>query len=90
MDSENFNGVKVTEKYLDGLNLEEEFKEFGGHDISEFMEFLEDKYGNSLAADLRFCGFVFNWMSTEEFLDYLRKRYPGFSCVEYTKYWIEI
>lgn len=90
MDLEIFDGVKETEKYLDGLNLKEEFKEFGGHDLSEFMEFLENKYGNSLAADLKFCGFVFNWMSTEEFLDYLRKRYTSFDYAEYKKYWIEI
>lgn len=82
-----FDGVKCTEKYLDRLDLEAEAVEFGGCDIDNFMEFLENKYGDSLNSDLRFNGYVFNWMNTVEFLDYLSRRYGNkFRYYEIIKY----
>ena len=81
-----FEGLKCTEEYLHTIDIKQEASEFGGNDLGDFMDFLEDKYGKTLV-DPVFCGFVFNWMNTEEFLDYLNKRYAEFYFREISIYY---
>ena len=40
-----FDGLKCTEEYLDTIDIKQEASEFGGNDLGDFMDFLEDKYG---------------------------------------------
>lgn len=82
-----FEGLKCTEEYLDTIDIKQEASEFGRSDLGDFMDFLEDKYGKTLVDNPVFCGFVFNWMNTEEFLDYLNKRYAEFYFREISTYY---
>ena len=49
-----FEGLKCTEEYLDTIDIKQEASEFGGSDLGDFMDFLEDKYGKHWSIILYF------------------------------------
>ena len=56
--------------FLDSIDILELMKDF--QDVSELMELIEEKYSKDYYEE-----FIFNCISTDEFVDYLQKRYSN-------------
>lgn len=64
--------LEQTIKFLDSIPID---KYIIGHvDIYDIMNKIEDDYGASLESNPTFEGYVFNWMTSDEFAYYLRKK----------------
>lgn len=61
-----------TRQFLDALPIEKFLTQ--GRDLHDVMDNIQDSYGPSLKDDSVFQGDVFNWMSADEFADYLRNK----------------
>lgn len=57
--------------FLDTIDLEEFFVE--NKEIHNIMQSIEDKYGKDYKEE----PFIFNCMSSDEFIDYIKERYKG-------------
>ena len=64
--------LKQTERFLDSIEIDKYIKKH--RDISDIMDKIEEDYGYSLEDNPIFEGCVFNWMSQEEFVDYLTNK----------------
>lgn len=64
--------LEQTIKFLDSIPID---KYITGHvDIYDIVNRIENDYGPSLEDNSTFEGCVFNWMNSDEFAYYLRKR----------------
>lgn len=61
-----------TKKFLDSLPWKEYLSL--GKDLYDIMDEIQQTYGDSLEDNPVFRGEVFNWMSTDDFADYLRDK----------------
>lgn len=64
--------LKQTEEFLDSIRIDKYIKKH--RDISDIMDKIEEDYGYFLKDNPIFEGYVFNWMSQEEFVDYLTNK----------------
>ena len=64
--------INKTEQFLDTIPIEEYVA--SGCDLGEVMNRIEEDYSDLLDNDEFFCGYVFNWMNTDEFASYLKRR----------------
>ncbi len=64
--------LKQTEEFLDSIRIDKYIKKH--RDISDIMDKIEEDYGYFLEGNPVFEGYVFNWMSQEEFVDYLTNK----------------
>ena len=62
-----------TEQFLDKIPIEKYIVE-PVCDLAKVMYKIENDYSDSLSNDEFFCGYVFNWMSTDEFASYLKRK----------------
>lgn len=67
-----YNDLRDTYIELDKFNFEEEFELGRDYNLKEVMAFVADKTQHSLPE--KFEGDIFNFMSTNEFIDYLIQR----------------
>lgn len=64
--------LKQTIKFLDSIQIDKYIIVY--MDIHDIMDRIEDDYGAFLEDHPIFEGYVFNWMTSDEFADYLRKK----------------
>ena len=55
-------------------------------DMNELMCAVADKFYNDPYLPYEWDGDIFNWCTMDEFVDYLRQRYPQFHINEITTY----
>lgn len=67
---------KKTVDFLDSIYIEDYAKFEDFQDIYELIDALEEEYEDELRHDPHFQGILFNWMTPDEFQDYLHSRYP--------------
>lgn len=73
---------KKTVDFLDSIYIED-YAEFGHfQDIYKLIDTLEEAYEEELKNDEHFRGILFNWMTADEFQDYLHSRYPWWAFDE--------
>lgn len=70
-------------KFLDTLDLKEAIKTHS--DVYDLMNYIEETYGK----DYKLESFIFNCTSTDDFIDYLSRRYD-INVTEIIKYEITI
>lgn len=64
--------IMKTEQFLDTIPMEKYLT--SGCDLREAMNQIEEDYSDLLSNDEFFRGYVFNWMSTDEFASYLKRK----------------
>lgn len=64
--------LKQTEEFLNSIEIDKYIKKH--RHISDIMDKIEEDYGYFLEDNPIFEGYVFNWMSQEEFVDYLTNK----------------
>lgn len=64
--------LKQTEEFLDTIPVENYLQSY--KDLSEVMKEIQRDYGDKIKDSPIFEGDVFNWISIDEFADYLRKK----------------
>ena len=65
--------IRKTEEFLDTIDVKKYLQE--DKDLYDVMDEIEEDYGKTLEDNPVFEGYVFNWMSSDEFGDYITKRY---------------
>lgn len=79
---------KVQKEVLDKIDFLPYIKDANNKNIIRLMEAVEKDYDNTELTNNKFLeGDTFNWISVDEFLSYLLKRYPkNFDYYEVTEY----
>lgn len=80
--------MKAQKETLDKIDFLPYIKKFKGKDFYLLVTAVEDDYnGTALTKNEFLEGFIFNWYSESELLDYLTERYPKeFKYQEVTQY----
>lgn len=80
--------TKAQKEVLDKIEFLPYIKDAHNKNILRLMEAVEKDYDNTELTNNEFLeGDTFNWISVNEFLDYLYKRYPkNFDWYEVTEY----
>lgn len=65
--------MKETKKFLDTIDIRKYL--YDGKDLYDVIDEIEDDYEEAVRDNPIFQGYVFNWMSTDEFGDYITERY---------------
>jgi hypothetical protein len=68
--------MKVQYGALDKIDFEPYFEKYNGKDVYTLMDAVSDDYDESnLTKDPVLSGYIFNYLSINEFIEYLEKRY---------------
>lgn len=87
-------GEKKTYEILDKIDIETIFyinyKSKKGNTINDLMKDLSmcDEVETLLKDEPLFCGYLFNFMTSSEFIEYLEKRYDNISVLPIDDYWV--
>lgn len=69
-------GEDWNKEYLNPIDFLPYIEKFKGHDIEEMISAIEDDYNGTPLTDNELLeGCIFNWLNTEELIDYLTERY---------------
>ena len=80
--------MKVQYDALDKIDFEPYFEKFKGKEVYDLMDAVEDDYLDSpITKNNVLDGWIFNYLSRVEFIEYLEERYKGkFKAFEVTHY----
>lgn len=68
--------MKVQYGALDKIDFEPYFEKYNGKDVYTLMDAVRDDYDeSSLTKNPVLSGYIFNYLSINEFIEYLEKRY---------------
>ena len=82
-------GLKENCKILDKINLIQYCKP--GYKIHDIMYIIESLYNNTDIVKNDICqNSIFNWFSEEEFIEYLKNRYPNLKIKEFNITYYEV
>lgn len=82
------NGVEINCQILDTIELLPYIERFKRKDLTELIHAIEDDYNNTELTNNEYLeGYIFNWLTVEEIIDYFQKRYPKeFKVIAYYNY----
>ena len=81
--------TKENVKVLDGIDFSPYLKYIEkGKSVWTFLNIIEDDFDHTeLVNNDILEGYIFNWLSESEIIEYFEKRYPNnFKTIEYTEY----
>lgn len=73
-------------EYLDSIDVRRYLVD--GADVWDIMDTIKDKFNDDYCKKYNDNYGLFNYTGTDDFLDYIRKRYPDISYHESIKYYI--
>ncbi len=85
----NIDYTKENVKVLDSIDFSPYFKYIEkGKSVSTFIRVIENEFDHTeLVNNDILEGFIFDWLSESEIVEYFEKRYPDkFKTIEYTEY----